>query len=104
MYSADEEFEILDDSEEDSAVDLQQASVEPVIELSLNSVVGLTTPSTMKKTTPSTIKIIGNIFGLDVVVLIDCGATHNFISNKLVEKLNFFVVETSRYGMIMGIG
>ena len=39
-----------------------------VVELSINSVVGLTNPVTMK--------VRGNIFGEEVVVLIDCGVTH----------------------------
>ena len=47
-----------------------------VVELSLNSVVGLTPPLTMK--------IKGEIDGQEVVVLIDSGASHNFIAAELV--------------------
>ena len=49
------------------------------VELPINSVVGLTNPRTMK--------IHGRIQGKEIVVLIDCGATHNFISEKLVNEL-----------------
>ena len=49
------------------------------IKLSLNSVVGLSEPHTMK--------LKGEIQGKEVVVLIDCGATHNFISKPVVESL-----------------
>lgn len=43
------------------------------VELSMNSVVGLTSPKTMK--------MKDTINGQEVVVLIDFGATHNFISS-----------------------
>lgn len=54
-------------------------AVEGTVELSINTVVGFTTPETMK--------VRGQIAGRDVVVLIDCSATHNFLSQKLVEEL-----------------
>lgn len=37
-----------------------------------------------------------------VVVLIDCGATHNFISEKLVNQLNLPMGETSHYRVLLG--
>ena len=49
------------------------------VELSLNSVVGLSEQCTMK--------LKGEIHGKEVVVLIDCGATRNFISKLVVESL-----------------
>ncbi|TYK04252.1 ty3-gypsy retrotransposon protein [Cucumis melo var. makuwa] len=67
-----------------------------VVELSINSVVGLTNPGTMKAR--------GKIFGEEVVVLVNCGATHNFISEKLVTELKLSTKETSRYGVILGLG
>lgn len=39
-----------------------------------------------------------------MVVLIDCRATHNFISNKVVEKLNLPFSATGNYGLVMGTG
>ena len=65
--SGDEEF-VLEVAEEVEAV-----------ELLLNSVVGLSEPHTMK--------LRGEIQGKEVVVLIDCGAIHNFISKPRVESL-----------------
>ena len=50
-----------------------------VVELSLNSVVGLLEPRTMI--------LKGEIHRKEVVVFIDCGATHNFISKSVVESL-----------------
>ena len=48
------------------------------VELSLNSVVGLTPPQTMK--------VKGEIAGQEVVILIDSGASHNFIVANLVQN------------------
>lgn len=64
--------------------------------MSINSVVELTNPRTMKAK--------GKIKNEDVVVLIDCGATHNFISEKLVNTLSLPMKETSNYGIILGSG
>lgn len=65
------------------------------IELSINSVVRLTNPGTMK--------VKGKIQNGDVV-FIDCGATHNFISEKWVNALGLPIKETSNYGVILGSG
>lgn len=65
-----------------------------VAEASLNSVVGLTSPHTMK--------VKGVTEGQDVVMLIDCGATHNFISHQVIDKLDLPLSNTDGYGVIMG--
>ena len=44
--------------------------------ISLNSVVGITNPKTMK--------MLGRIGTEDLIVIIDSGATNNFISNEAV--------------------
>lgn len=49
-------------------------------------------------------KIHGKVGEKMVVVLIDCGATHNFISEKLSGELKRPRSETSNYGIIMGNG
>ncbi|KAA0058177.1 ty3-gypsy retroelement transposase [Cucumis melo var. makuwa] len=51
----------------------------------------------------STMKVRGKIHG-KVVVLNDCGATHNFISKKLVASLKLHTKETSNYDVILGSG
>ena len=35
-------------------------------------------------------------------MLVDCGATHNFISEKLVTTLHLPTKDTSNYGVILG--
>lgn len=37
---------------------------------------------------PGTIESTGKISGEEVIILIDFGATHNFISSQMVEKLS----------------
>ena len=67
-----------------------------MVELSINSVVRLSNPGTMK--------VKGEIQGRTAIVLVDCGATHNFISEKLVKELQLNTKETSNYGVILGSG
>ena len=71
----------MEEEDEDLVPDLEKSeTVEPVLneaaELSLNLMVGISTPKTMK--------LRGQIEGQEVVVLIDCGTSHNFISLDLV--------------------
>lgn len=94
---------LLVQEEEDSEVeggDLpvteQVEVVAEKVELSLNSVVGLVTPGTMK--------LKGRVEELQVTVLIDCGATHNFIALGLVQKLELPITMTTSYGVILGSG
>ncbi|KAI0496574.1 hypothetical protein KFK09_022894 [Dendrobium nobile] len=67
-----------------------------VAEVSLNSVVGFTPSHTMK--------VKGEIADHEVVVLIDSGATHNFISTQGVNQLGVKLVDTECYGVMMGTG
>ena len=76
----------------------KSGTAEPVLneaaEISLNLVVGISTPTTMK--------LQGRIEGQEVVVLIDCGASHNFIS--LVQKLGIHSIGSHCFGVLMGTG
>lgn len=64
-----------------------------VAELSMDLVVRLTPPQTMK------VKEV--ISGQEVVVLIDCRATHNFVSAKSVPNLGLLRIDTTGYEVIM---
>lgn len=84
-----EEFEIFYAEDESSGpVELQQTTMEhaAVVELSLSSVVDLTNLGTMK--------LHGSIRTKGMIVLIDCGANHNFISQRIVDLLKLSVVDT----------
>ena len=64
-------------------------------ELSLNSIVGISTPKSMK--------LRGRVMDHEVVVLIDCGASHNFISTNLVTRLGIPFVDSHNFGVLMGM-
>ncbi|KAL0542645.1 hypothetical protein IC582_008834 [Cucumis melo] len=93
-----DEYEIVEEEKEEKDLGRLEVNGEltTVVELSINSVVGLNDPGTMK--------VRGKLLGEEVIVLIDCGATHNFVSEKLVKKLILPVKETSHYGVILGSG
>ncbi|KAA0058422.1 ty3-gypsy retrotransposon protein [Cucumis melo var. makuwa] len=95
-----EEFEIIEEDGEEEVADenvIEVGAVENLnIELSFNSVVGLTNSGTMK--------VKGKVKDEQVVMLIDCGATHNFKSEKLVTGLNLPLKATTNYGVILGLG
>ncbi|KAL4010180.1 hypothetical protein IC575_030485 [Cucumis melo] len=94
-----EEYEIIEENaaEEKTLESPQEEEKQKTFaELSLNSVVGLNDPGTMK--------VKGKIQEREVIILIDCGATHNFISEKLVESLQLPVKETGHCGVILGSG
>ena len=49
-------------------------------------------------------KLEGKIGGNKVILMIDSGATHNFISPRVVEKLAIPVTETEEFGITLGTG
>lgn len=65
-------------------------------EISLNSVVGLTSPKTFK--------VRGEVNGIPVIVMIDPGATHNFIALHAVERLKVECNPSRDFGVSLGTG
>ncbi|KAA0039160.1 ty3-gypsy retrotransposon protein [Cucumis melo var. makuwa] len=92
-----QEEEIIEEDEyglkELNVIEIKE-EVKATVDLSINSVVGLSNPRTMK------VKV--KIKGEEVVVLIDWGSTHNFISKKVVAALKLPRKEISNYGVILG--
>ncbi|GJZ47933.1 putative mitochondrial protein [Tanacetum coccineum] len=84
-----------DEGEEEEDKGEEHAHLD-MVEVFAQSVVGLTSPHTMK--------LRGNINGFKVVVLIDSGATHNFLSIKLVGPLNVMVTGKRQTGVVLGNG
>ena len=104
-----EETELAGDSEESRGVnEVEQENEEKVddgqlMTLSLNAISGYTGGKT--------IKLMGVLQGRTVLILIDCGATHSFISENLVEELHIpvdgritFVVQVGDARNIRGKG
>lgn len=101
------EFSVILMQEEDEAdecgglADIETVVVEetPVPEpiqneISLNSVVGISSPKIMK--------LLGVIEGHQVVVMIDPGATHNFISLETVKKLGLPLILSKGFEVSLG--
>lgn len=99
---------ILVDDDEDEGLD--ETSTEPPLspgndptgevnlhsEVSLNSVIGISNPKTMK--------LKGLLMGSEVVVMIDPGATQNFVSLEKVAELNIAVTDSGGFGVSLGNG
>lgn len=65
-------------------------------EVSLNSVIGLSNPWTMK--------LRGLLGDSEVVVMIDPGATHNFVSLEKIKALQIPITESGGFGVSLGNG
>lgn len=83
------------DSSDDEA-EVEKETVDAPVNISLNSVVGIDNPRTMK--------LSGKISGERVVVMIDPGATHNFIAPPLVAKLDLKMSSIEEFGVTLGTG
>ncbi|KAJ9546382.1 hypothetical protein OSB04_018925 [Centaurea solstitialis] len=90
----DEREEYNNLEEEESA--LNTTEIGQKVEVHLNSVVGISNPKTMKS--------VGAIGVQRVVVLIDSGATHNFISKELVKQQRVKVEDTNECTITLGSG
>lgn len=58
----------------------------------------------MGLTDPKTLKLKGTLENIEVVVLIDLGATHNFLSLKAIQKIHIRVTPTIEVGVSLGTG
>lgn len=72
----------------------QEVELHPGI--SLNSVVGITSPKTFK--------IKGEVNGKSVIVMVDPGATHNFISTQALGELGVNFIPSRNFGVSLGTG
>lgn len=91
------ELSIMLTLEDDDEPELEfevENSEEQITEVCLNSVMGITKPKTMK--------MKGVLQGCEVIVMIDPGATHNFISLNIVEQLQVPVTNTGGFGVALG--
>ncbi|KAJ9542789.1 hypothetical protein OSB04_029295 [Centaurea solstitialis] len=75
--------------EEKSFNEAEMVDIGQKVDVHLNSVVGLSNPKTMK--------LEGVVDNQRVVVLIDSGATHNFISKDVASKLKLTLEVTKEY-------
>nr|GEU83710.1 ribonuclease H-like domain-containing protein [Tanacetum cinerariifolium] len=93
LVDEEEEYEEEDGEELKMATDHAHLDM---VEVSLNSVMGFTPNRTMK--------LRGKIRDREAAVLIDCRATHNFISSKIVEELGLAVSDSGTFNVTLGNG
>ncbi|XP_063935341.1 transposon Tf2-1 polyprotein isoform X1 [Daucus carota subsp. sativus] len=89
----EEEDESVEADEGDAVTD---SAAEVITEVSLNSVIGLSNPQTMK--------LKGVIGDYEVIVLIDPGATHNFVSLEVVRAAGLKVDKAGSFAVSLGNG
>ncbi|KAL8103703.1 hypothetical protein AgCh_028050 [Apium graveolens] len=92
-FSGDDEF-ISVESRGDEEPDHVDEDAHP--EISLNSVVGITSPKTFK--------LKGEVNGSPVIIMIDPGATHNFISVETMTNLGIECISSKCFGVSLGTG
>ena len=85
----------IDKVAEETEDENEQINTE-IANLSLHSLVGFSSPKT--------IKIKGEIRNCEVVVLVDGGAIHNFISEEVVKELKIPMETLDAYGVVLGTG
>ena len=79
----------------DCSVELAETTVEDegeIAEISISSMMGISSSKT--------IKLEGTIQGEKVVVLIDSGATHKFVSTEVVKRLNLTIDSAKAYNVL----
>lgn len=53
---------------------------------------------------PKTMKFRGQVAGTEVIIMVDSGASHNFISHRLSSKLQYPLEPTQQFGVKLGDG
>ena len=86
----------LDDDVEEEEGGAEEETPLAMAEISLSTVVGISHPQTMR--------MKGDINGQEVIVMIDSGATNNFISVTAVNRLQLESTKGDRYGVTLGNG
>lgn len=87
---------VIDDEEEgDSEGDILAIEVEEGEEIDGEcSVMNLGNLTGEERGSPRTVKLRGSVKGVPILILVDSGATHNFISKLLVATMGWQIEET----------
>lgn len=104
LVNGAEEIELVQGSVSEEEIEEDTPEVGEVAKLEVGEVVELDLKSMIGFSTPGTMKLMGKIKERDVLLLIDFGATHNFISEHFVQELELPVINTNNYGIVLGNG
>lgn len=83
------EPQMLEDGHRGDTVVVQEPELDPEPEKTLHAITGYTTPKIMR--------VSAKMGSHEVMVLIDSGSTHNFISNHLASTLRLPVIPTESF-------
>lgn len=95
VHEEEEEESKVEVSTEE-ALEIKVMEVAANVEIALRSILGFSAKGMMK--------LKGHVASKEVVVMVDCGATHSFIHQRLVEELQLPLSKTSYYGVVVGNG
>lgn len=87
--------EPLENEEPEKEKELEELELR-TLQVSLNSLKGLTSSKSFK--------VIGSLEGKEVIILIDTGATNNFLSKNLAKQLKLPIEETPMFTVEVGNG
>jgi len=98
LVATSEAGQLLEEEDESESEEEPEPKVEgqTMMHLSLSSMAGLTNEKSMR--------MKGWIAGQEVIVLIDSGATSNFISEEVAQRCSLTVTPTSDFGVAVGNG
>lgn len=88
---------VIQDEEDEEVEEEEEAQNEEEEAQDFAECAALSTRSAMGISTPRTIKMRGMVRGVTATVLIDSGATHNFIDIKLMEQLGLEADDTRSF-------
>ncbi|KFK24096.1 hypothetical protein AALP_AAs58075U000100, partial [Arabis alpina] len=90
------EIELNEDGEESMAGEELEEEQKEFMELSLQSFLGISSPTTTK--------VRGLIGRTEIIIMLDSGATHNFISPDVVKKTKLRPQKNNSYEISLGTG
>ncbi|KAI9161195.1 hypothetical protein LWI28_015354 [Acer negundo] len=77
-------------------MEIKEGTLDVAPEISLYAIVGFQTPKTMR--------VWGGLLGHSILVLVDSGSTHNFISSQAAQQVNLRPNSNRKLEVIVGSG
>ena len=90
------EFAEVEEGTEECDEHESETPMEDLAEISFHAILG--------KASGTTMKLQGTILNRKVLILVDSGSTHNFISEQVVEELNLSTQSITSFGVQIGNG